>query len=141
MAIIVDIQGFKVPDNQFVLKELGIIRLIREPYGFSMGSLIFQPPCTWGSLPKKYRLMNQWCINNLHGIPWEAGTFDYTELHDAVNFIFRKGDYVLVKGAEKKLWLEELLQFRIPVIDLGHLGCPPLPKLSLFLYAKIIIKI
>ena len=58
MNFVVDLQGFKKPENDFVSKELAILSIndsSEQPMTF-----IFQPPCPWSNLPIKYIRMNFW---------------------------------------------------------------------------------
>lgn len=130
MAVVVDLQGFKIPTNRFILKELGIMRVnFNDTNCDKMTTMIFSPPCAWDNLPLKYQIMNRWCERNLHGIPWESGTFPYEEIDDTLKSVFHNTNYIFVKGSDKKLWINQLLNFSIPVIDLENLNCPPLRRL------------
>ena len=37
----------------------------------------FQPPCQWTCVSLKYKNINRWLENNLHGIPWSSGDVPY----------------------------------------------------------------
>ena len=72
MEFIVDVQGFKLPDNEFfIVKDIGILRLQSDksarPFNF-----LFQPLCHWTCVSSKYKSINRWLENNLHGITWNS---------------------------------------------------------------------
>ena len=68
MEYIVDIQGFKLPIHECIIKELGILPVNNNndnnesarPFSF-----LFQPPCEWTSISSKYRNINRWLENNV----------------------------------------------------------------------------
>lgn len=125
MEFIVDLQGFKAPTNQFILKEISIIRAdVRnsEPV-----TLCFESPYTWDCLPKKYKITNAWLQRNYHGISWDYGTIPYDAVKPMLQTILRGARAIYVKGAEKSLWLASCLSTEI--FDLETLDCPPLKKL------------
>lgn len=134
MSLILDFQGFKRPNNTFVLKELAAIRI--DYYAasilnqFGRGYFIFKPPMAWGSLSKQYQQINWWCERNQHGIPWEAGDFSYDDIKHVFRLILKNVKYIFVKGVEKKQWLHGFIGFSIPIIDLADIDCPPLRTLS-----------
>ncbi|XP_051169418.1 uncharacterized protein LOC127286857 [Leptopilina boulardi] len=55
MEIIVDVQGFKKPCNDFIFKELDILPLEADAQA---RVYLFEPPCVWNSLPARYKSEN-----------------------------------------------------------------------------------
>lgn len=66
MEYIVDVQCFKLPINEFIVKELAILPLNRnfqQSYKF-----VFQAPYHWNYVEPYYKRINRWLENNLHCI-------------------------------------------------------------------------
>lgn len=125
MQYIVDIQGFKRPFNEFVLKELAIVPLEAD----AMPSVyLFEPPHSWSFLPIKYKCENKWLIQNFHGIPWDKGLVPYEEVAEVLRNVLHEASSVYMKGLEKKRWLEKFIPN--PIINLEELGCPALQSMG-----------
>ncbi|XP_024942339.1 uncharacterized protein LOC112494574 [Cephus cinctus] len=127
MEFIVDVQGFKKPSNEFVLKELSVIGVdtnFSEPATF-----LFQPPCPWKHLPAKYKSINLWLERNFHGISWSAGEIAYNQARNILRVILQNASKIYVKGLEKKVWLGAFIGRTEHIADLGDLGCPSLQNL------------
>lgn len=124
MEYIVDVQGFRKPVNEFVVKELAIVPLNShlKPLTF-----LFKPPASWRRLTVKYRSENLWLERNYHGLSWSSGDIAYEELENVLKTVLHNASIVYVKGAEKKQWLEK---FNFYVLDMGEMGFPSLQKLK-----------
>lgn len=130
MDFIVDIQGFKKPIDEFVLKEISILE-VRENIAADPITLLVKPPCQWVDLPAKYKCMNSWLQRNFHGMSWESGEMSYEGAISFIRAILTLGTTVFVKGLEKKRWLDRILiGTSVSVVDLETLACPSLRKLT-----------
>ena len=67
MAYIVDLQGFKKPINEFVLKEFAVIEVGTDDATQPI-NLLFEPICEWNALLAKYKRVNSWLERNYHGL-------------------------------------------------------------------------
>lgn len=123
MDFIVDLQGFKRPINEFVLKEISFLEIDdkndAEPF-----TLFFEPPTSWNSLPAKYKASNSWLERNFHGMKWNAGDIPYEAHQTMISDILRGARTIYVKGLEKKMWLATITDTNI--IDMETLDCPSL---------------
>lgn len=121
---IVDVQGFKKPDNKFVFKELVIISLGEDT---QPTVYFFEPPYSYNILPVKYRCENGWLKRNFHGLHWDDGEIPYGDLEDVFQKSIAHAGKIFVKGVEKKSWIQEIISN--PVTNLEDIGCPSLSKL------------
>lgn len=112
----VDMQGFKQPVDDFILKELAIAPLHGEPLVW-----LFKEPFPWRRLSDKYRKENSWLERSYHGIPWTSGDLLYTQIGDILRAALRDATKILVIGPVKSEWLE---RFKFRVQDIEELGFP-----------------
>lgn len=127
MEWVVDLQGFKKPINEFILKEFAIVPVhekTMQPLAF-----IFKPPCTWGSLPAKYRCSNAWLTRNFHGLSWDSGDIPYEAMTEIISNMLMHARIIYVKGTEKKEWLANFFGESTRIVNLEDLDCPSLLKL------------
>lgn len=127
MDFIIDVQGFKGPTNEFILKEFSIIRA--DEKNATPVTLTFESPYAWDCLPSKYKITNKWLEWNFHGISWEYGAIPYVTSKPLIQSILQRARTVYVKGYEKSLWLASSINPSTEIIDLETLDCPPLKKL------------
>lgn len=128
MEYVVDVQGFKVPVNKFILKELVILPLnehVPQPYSF-----LFQPPCNWMEIPPKYKRINRWLDFNCHCLQWSYGQIPYKLSSVILESLFDGAKTIYVKGLQKKRWLENFVKKSTDVIDMDSMKCPTLLKLQ-----------
>lgn len=131
MEIILDMQGFKKPINEFIVKEVAAIKIQRYEGGYEVvGCVLFKPPCEWDILPAKYKSQNLWCERNYHGIPWHIGDVPYDDLKQMFNIILENVTCIYVKGLEKKKWIANIIDNSKPIINMEDLGCPALGQLN-----------
>lgn len=130
MDYIIDLQGFKGPINEFILKEISIIQA--DDKNAEPLTLFFGPPYAWDTLPIKYKMMNKWLKRNFHGLSWEYGSIPYDAAKVMIQTILRQARVIYVKGCEKSYWLKSFLDFSTEIIDLETLDCPSLRKLPKF---------
>lgn len=101
MELIVDVQGFHVPD--FVVKELAI--LSRD--GQKLYHFIVKPPFPYKNLSKTARNNVAWLHHNHHGFSWEDGYVEYGEIQNLINFLLKSALKIYVKGDLKKKFVEQ----------------------------------
>lgn len=117
MEYVVDMQGFKKPGNDYVLKELAILSLNTanaEPIVF-----LFKPPFSWRRLTEKYKRENLWLELCYHGLEWKSGNIDYTEIEHVLRENLKNAQQIYVIGEFKQKWLEK---FNFQVSDLTNQG-------------------
>lgn len=130
MDFIVDVQGFKKPIDEFVLKEFAVIEVKSDKAAQPL-TLLFQPPCAWSALPAKYKSMNSWLQRNYHGMDWTSGDIPYEAAGTIIRSILKHARTIFVKGLEKKRWLARLMEISSEsIVDLETLDCPSLRKLQ-----------
>lgn len=117
MNVIVDVQGFKSEENEFIPKEIAIM------YKGRVQVLLIKPPRPFYDLTRKERLQVAWIEKN-RGINWNEGFVPY------FNYQANFGDFftnksIFTKGNEKVLWIKDI--FRISnVFNLESKNCPSL---------------
>lgn len=127
MEFVIDLQGFKAPTDEFILKEFSIIRA--DEKNAQPLTLFFEPPYAWNALPTKYRTTNKWLERNFHGMSWEYGIIPYDAAKAIIQSILQHARSIFVKGYEKSLWLANFLDTAAEIIDLETLDCPSLKRL------------
>lgn len=126
MEFILDFQGFKNENNEFVVKELAIV----STNGLIYELQLFLPPCDLNQLPQNVQKQVHWLETHLHGLYWAAGFKEYSQLKDVFKNIDISGT-VYVKGEEKKIFIAQLLSnFKVNVVNLEDHGCPSLQLLK-----------
>ena len=125
MKYIVDMQGFKQPGNDFVLKGLAIVPFEEDAQPLTF---LFEEPFPWKRLTDKYKGENTWLKQFYHGISWNSGDRLYTDIRTVLRACLHDTTQVLVTGPMKKTWLE---RFRFNVRDVTEMGFPPLDNIKL----------
>lgn len=115
MNAIVDIQGFKTEQNQFILKEIAIKCEERVIV------LLIKPPYPFYNLTKKERLHVHW-IEKHRGILWNEGFVPQNSFKSII-LKFLKNKRVFTKGFEKTMWLKEIVESD-RVFNLEDYNCP-----------------
>ena len=120
MEYVVDMQGFKKPGNDYVLKELAIAPLQgdEEPV-----VLLFKPPFPWRKLTEKYKRQNLWLELCYHGIAWNSGEHDYDQIGTILRDGLQHAKKILVNDEDRKKWLE---RFGFNVSNITEWGYPDL---------------
>lgn len=134
MEFVIDVQGFKIPFDQFVPKDFAVISLnplIAQPTMFS-----FLPPCSWMDLPEAYKKINLMMTRKVHALSWGYGYIPYGRVDVTIRDTLNNAAIVYVKGAEKKDWLSHILQESALVVNLETLECPPLQNLRMMFYSE-----
>ena len=104
MAYIVDLQGFKRPINEFVLKEFAMVEVGNDD-AIQPINLLFEPICEWNALPVKYKRVNSWLERNYQGLLWDSRDVRYEAAGPIIRAILQHAQTIYVKGSEKINWL------------------------------------
>ena len=123
MKLVVDVQGFKKPHNEFVFEKLAVTTLGDD---FQVYVFLFEPPFAQNSLPAKYKSENLWLEINYFGISWNSGEIPCYEFDETLCNIMQDASKVHVKGLEKQRWLQRYVS---NVQNIKDLECPSLQKL------------
>ena len=127
VELVVDLQGFTKPINEFALKELVALEVNNS--NNTPIIILFEPPCDWNILPAEYKVTNSWLQRNHHGIPWSSGNSPYEAAGPIIRGILQWAQTIYVKGMEKKVWPSNLIGGTKEIVDLDSLGCPSLKNL------------
>ena len=125
MAYIVDLQGFKRPINEFVLKEFAVVEVGNDDATQPI-NLLFEPICEWNALPAKYKRANSWLERNYHGLLWDSGDVPYEAAGPIICAILQHAQTIYVKGSEKINWLSNFLGSSLRIVNLETLDYPAL---------------
>lgn len=101
MRLVVDVQGFKLENNKFIVKEFAAYD------GFRISHYVFKPPFPLRMLSPDLHRQALWLMKNHHYINWEEG---FTPVHQFGNILqsLTKGvDMVYVKGMEKANYIKK----------------------------------
>ncbi|CAH1099637.1 unnamed protein product [Psylliodes chrysocephalus] len=111
MKLVVDVQGFKIENNKFIVKEFAAFN------GSQVCHYVFKPPFPLRMLPSDLHKQATWLMNNHHAIDWNNG---YTPLHH-FGSIFQKLikdiDCIYVKGMEKANYIKKFSTVPVYEID------------------------
>lgn len=117
---IVDVQGFKIADNKFILKEIAIACKDQ------IQVFLIKPPFPIYNLTSTERKQVNWIERN-RKIYWNDGFIPYKNyLAYIEEFLIDKMIYC--KGLEKMLWIKKLLDYN-DVYNLELKSCPSLLSL------------
>ena len=116
---IVDMQGFKDTNNEFIVKEFSLFTknikfhdIIKSPFEFME---------TGESSTKSI----EWLTRNYHGIAWNDGYITVEELQKTLEPILRN-KIIYAKGKEKILWLRKIMfncAENLLIVNLEDIGC------------------
>lgn len=119
-----DLQGFKSKNNSFIVKELCLLSEKND----EMHLLIINPPFAYENLSSQYKKQVIWLGQNFHGFNWGDGFISY---QNARKILLKKlekpniSKLVFIKGEEKKMWAQKILQnnkFDISVFNIEEFG-------------------
>lgn len=99
-----DVQGFKIADNKFIVKEVGILF-----DGNRTAHYIFKPPFDWTFLSYEHKRQATWLRKYYHGLHWNDGYIEYDRLSNLLTAMLQSR-IVMVKGLEKKQWLQDFVK-------------------------------
>lgn len=106
--VIVEMQCFRNENNEFIVKELTILKEKGEAENF-----LFCPPYPKEELSSKIQRVNAYCTRKIHGFEWEEGRTDYSALGLILTSRCRNCKIIITKGSEKKKFLEKILDQKI----------------------------
>lgn len=110
-SLYIDIQGYQLPNKEFLLKELATFD------GTHLSHFIFKSPFPLQSLSKEFQKTTHWLIKHHHGIRWDVGFVYLHEVGDILRKICDKYTDIYVKGVEKKVFIEKYVDM-VPVYEL-----------------------
>ena len=108
---IIEFQGFKDDDNNFIVKELAMVSSSEQI------SMLFQAPYSTDCLRRETVQRNRWCTNNLHGIEWESGDVRYDLMQPSILSFVKQYSRLVTKGLEKSNFLTELTLRKFTNLD------------------------
>lgn len=117
---IVDVQGFKTEQNEFIPKEIAIMS------NNKIFVLLIKPPFPFYNLTKKERIQVSWIERN-RGIYWNQGFVPYVNYKNVIGD-FLKNKCILTKGYEKVSWIKDMFN-NYNVHNLEDRQCPNLESL------------
>ena len=100
MELIVDMQGF-IKDGGVICKELAVGSL----QNVLLDHFVFETP----PRIRQHSKQNAWLSQCFHKLRWTDGDIPYDQIYKIFQRISAGSYVILVKGLEKKRWLEELL--------------------------------
>lgn len=125
MDLIVDTQGFKGQNGQFIIKELAYINP-NEPAALAQLAT-FQAPHSWHDLSSDLKCANLWLKYSFHGLNWSDGDLPYDKLAEFCSSLLdvspTRNVIVWVKGEQKKQWLQPYFP---NIRNIEEIDCPSL---------------
>lgn len=122
MAFAADIQCFRQPGGDIVVKELAILPLDHESDPVVS---LFKAPFPWSRLTEKYKIENNWFKRMVHGLSWDSGDLEYIQLGSRIRDSLTGARTVYVIGSRNKKFME---RFKFSTIDIMDLGYPQFDK-------------
>lgn len=122
MKFVIDFNAFVDKDKKVIIKELTVVDIDST----SSQHWIFKPPNATSSMDRH----NAWIAKHYHGLEFFSGDLDYDTLNSTLEHICTRADLLYAHDRQKARVLNKLIG-RL-VFDLESLGCPPLPKETLF---------
>lgn len=121
---IVDIQGFKDNDNNFIVKEFALFTK-----NIQFHDIIKSSSCAFDTLNFSSKQSVEWLKHFHHGLDWDDGYITVDELRQTIEPIL-KNKLVYVKGLEKIEWLHQLMAYessslktKLLIVNAEDLGC------------------
>lgn len=106
---LLDIQGFQLDNNEFIVKELAI------RIGQQLNHYLFKPPIPFNKLTDRERRTVSYVERKIHGLRYSSGYMEYTELRKILHAI--NVDTIYVKGHQKYRFLRQC-RLRPEVVNL-----------------------
>lgn len=97
----IDIQGFKVFNNNFILKEV-YIHIVAGDLNYHA---LIDSPFQFHQLNKIEKRQINWLTKNYHGIRWDEGDIALSQFLDDMKAVLR-GKIIIFKGVAKLKWLQ-----------------------------------
>lgn len=124
MKLILDIQGFRGEENQFIFKELSAVSVNCEAFY----NFLFKPPDNRVKFAADVQRTNSWLTKNHHGLEYTQGVVLYEELSAVLQQLMSNVHTVYVKGEEKRKEILKILTHP-NIINIEELGCPSVKQL------------
>ncbi|KYN38447.1 hypothetical protein ALC56_07174 [Trachymyrmex septentrionalis] len=105
MDIVIDIQGFRDVEENFIPKEVAVLAINAA----ITGHWIMTSPCPFEDLPVRAKRENNWLTRNYHGIEWFDGDVNPKNFTIHLRDITRHARYIYTRGQEKTRYLSNLL--------------------------------
>ena len=121
-SYIVDIQGFKSMSNEFLMKEVCIIGVDND-YSYHV---VIKPPFCYARLGSELLRRVDFLTRRIHGLEWDWGWVNETDVISVMKKILTNADKVYVKGSERVAFLERLV--KRPVVDLDIFEYPAIDE-------------
>jgi len=122
-TVSIDVQGFFDNNNNFILKEIGIV-FEKDPN--LNNSFLIEPPYDFTLLNTKSRKTAIWLTNTHHKIFWNDGENSFPQTRKYLRTI-TSGKQIICKGVEKKRFLQTFFGSR-QLINVEEMGCPSFNK-------------
>ena len=121
--VVLDFEGFKHRKNEFIVKELSVCCDFVDTIHLS-------PPFPFEELSSEEKKSHTWVTQNLHGIGWSKGEYNYNFLSSFFLSILLRypGAKFWAKGLQKCLLSKSYLNQ--PVFNLEDLSCPPIAQID-----------
>ncbi|CAH1099677.1 unnamed protein product [Psylliodes chrysocephalus] len=107
--LVVDVQGFKLENNKFLVKEFAAFD------GIHICHYVFKPPFPLRLLSPNLHRQAIWLMNNYHYIDWNVGSTPVHQFGNILKFLSEKTDMIYVKGIEKANYIKKYSQ--VPVYE------------------------
>jgi hypothetical protein len=92
-------------NGPFIAKEV----IFSNAEGKELERLCFLPPCPMAHLSPEFQRHIQYLTKYVHNLPWESGNIPYSALGRIIANRVNKCNEVIVRGANKKQWLKDVL--------------------------------
>jgi hypothetical protein len=116
---VVEFEAFQSNAKEFIVKELAVTGVL-DPLT-DTAVVVFKPPYERVILNHNARKVANWLVEYHHGIDWDEGDVEYTQLHDIVVDVCHPYSVVYTKGLEKANFLRT---FHNNVIDMNIMNAP-----------------
>lgn len=124
MNLVIDVQGFKIEKNKFIVKEFAAFD------GEKICHYVFKPPFPYDMLPHDLKKQAHWLMKHHHCINWNDG---FTPLHKFGNILAKLTQSVsniYIKGAEKADYIRQFTSK--PVYELEEWPALKISKVKCF---------
>lgn len=122
MVLIIDFQGFKIENNEFVVKELAAYD------GYRVSHYVFERPFEFKYLQRKYQKQSIWLSRHHHCIDWMTGDIPLYKLDGILKRLSNAESQIYVKGREKVNYLRRFITK--PLLELDEqprlIKCTPM---------------
>lgn len=109
MYIVIDVQGMRGRNNQFIPKEVAVVSVKTE----DSGHWVVLPPYADDNLPVFVKSQNIWLCDHIHGIAWSKGDTSLQALETNLKRIAGQATRIFTRGSEKSSYLTQLTGYFI----------------------------